>query len=97
MIPTKPATNEQITKHHTLTRRVGTPASAAPTRLPPVATIRTPKRVRFSITARTIVSAITQRISDHFQTPMNWAMKLFSPLSGIGLPCRLFEATSTIP
>ena len=62
-----------------------------------MAMIRTPKRVRVSSTERMIVSAITQRISDHFQTPMNWAMKLVSPLSGIGLPCRLFEATSTTP
>ena len=43
------------------------------------------------------MSAITQRISDHFQTPMNWLMKLVPPLSGIGLPCRLLEATSTTP
>ena len=41
--------------------------------------------------------AITQRISDHFQTPMNWAMKLVSPLSGIGTALRSFEATSTTP
>ncbi len=83
-IPTRPAKNEQSTKHHTLTRRIGTPASAAPTRFPPVATIRTPKRVRLSIAPRTSVITATQRISDHFQTPIALLAKSVPALSGIG-------------
>ena len=76
---------------------MGTPASAAPVRLPPVATIRTPKRERLSSTLRTIVIATTHRISAHFQDPINWLIKLVPPLSGIGLPCASFEPTSTTP
>ena len=52
------------------TRRTGTPASAAPSRLPPVAMTRTPKRVRLSKKWMATAMRITQRISDHSQTPI---------------------------
>ena len=64
-----------MTKDHTFTRRIGTPASAAPTRFPPVAMTRVPKRVRVSSTAPRIAIASTQRISDHSQAPIIWPPK----------------------
>src|SRR5581483_12361582 len=83
-MPTRPARNEQSTKHHSFTRRTGTPASAAPIRLPPVATILTPKRVRVSMNAPTAVIAGTERISDHCHDPMNLLAKPGDADSGIG-------------
>ena len=52
-----------------------------------MATIRTPKRVRVSITWTTIVIATTQRISDHSQTPISWLEKPVPADSGIGVAC----------
>ena len=58
-----------------------------------MATIRTPKRVRVSITWATIVIATTQRISDQSQTPISWLAKLVPVVddNGIGVACVSFE------
>ena len=74
-IPTRPARTADSTKHQTFTRLTGTPASAAPRRLPPVAIARTPKRVRRSMNWTMRARTATQMISDHSQTPNTWPNK----------------------